>query len=303
MTFEHLKLFRDIAQHRSISRGAHQNEVSQSAASQSVHEMERELKVALLDRSTRPLALTEAGRLFHDFCRETLRRKDVFEAELERLKGRIESVVRVASIYSVGLSEMSELEEEFSRRLPEAELRVEYLRPEKVYDAVEADRADLGLLSYPEPSREIQVIPWRREQMVIAAAPSHPLARRSAVEAADLAGCDFVGFDEDLPIAREVSRFLREQEVEVSVVMRFDNIQTMKEAVVLGTGVSILPLRVLKSDVEEGRLAAVPLRAPGLFRPLGIIHRKRKKFNRATAAFLELLKEEPAPLPAGVAAG
>lgn len=298
MTFDHLKLFRDIAQHHSISRGAHDNQVSQPAASQSVRELEKELKVTLLDRTTRPLSLTIAGRLFLDFCRETLRRKEEFEAELDRLKGRVEGLVRVASIYSVGLSEMSELEAEFARRLPEAELRVEYLRPEKVYEAVEADRADLGLLSYPEASRQIQVIPWRREEMVVAAAPSHPLARREAVEPADLQGCDFVGFDEDLPIAREVGRFLREQGVEVSVVMRFDNIQTMKEAVVLGTGVSILPLRVLRADLEQGRLAAIPLRSPGLFRPLGIIHRRRKKFNRAAAAFLELLKEEPEPVTA-----
>jgi DNA-binding transcriptional LysR family regulator len=300
MTFEHLKLFREIAQARSISRGAQLNGVSQSAASQSVQEMEKELKVPLLDRSRRPLSLTESGRLFHEFCRDVSRRKEEFEVELDRLKGRVEGVVRVASIYSVGLSEMSQLEEEFARRLPEAELRVEYLRPEKVYEAVAADRADLGLVSYPEPSREIQAIPWREEEMVVAVAPSHPLAGKSSVDAADLRGCDFVGFDEDLPVAREVSRFLKEHGVEVSVVMHFDNIQSMKEAVVLGTGVSILPLRILESDIEQGRLVVAPLREPRLLRPLGIIHRRRKKFNRATEAFLALLKEEPSPAPAGV---
>ena len=85
--------------------------------------------------------------------------------------------MRVASIYSVGLSEMVELEEEFARRQPAARLEVEYLRPEKVYEAVLADEADLGLVSYPEPSREITVIPWRQEEMVLAASPYHPLAR------------------------------------------------------------------------------------------------------------------------------
>ncbi len=209
----------------------------------------------------------------------------------------MEGTVRVASIYSVGLSEMSRLEEEFARRLPEAELKVEYLRPEKVYEAVLADAADLGLVSYPESSKEIRVIPWREEEMVVATAPADPLAGREAVDVADLRGRDFIGFDEDLPVAREVKRFLRDHGVDVNVVMHFDNIQTMKEAVALGTGVSILPLRILGPDLEQGRLAAVRIQAPGLSRPLGIIHRRTKKLNRATQAFLELLREEPAPMP------
>jgi DNA-binding transcriptional LysR family regulator len=81
--------------------------------------------------------------------------------------------------------------------------------------------------------------------------------------------------------------------------MHFDNIQTMKEAVALGTGISILPVRVLRVDIEQGRLAAIPLEGCSLVRPLGIIHRRRKKFNRAMQCFLELLGElaEPEPKP------
>jgi DNA-binding transcriptional LysR family regulator len=298
VTFESLRLFKDIVHSHSVSRAAELNEVSQSAASQGLRELERTLGVKLLDRSTRPLAPTPAGRLFYKFCREALRRKEDFEAALDRLKGRVEGTVRVASIYSVGLSELSRLEEEFSRRLPDADLRVEYLRPEKVYEVVLADQADLGLVSYPESTREIKAIPWRQETMVVAAAPTHPLARKELLQLSDLQGQDFVDFDEDLPISRELKRFLREHAIEVNPVMHFDNIQMIKEAVALGNGISVLPARALHTEIAQGRLVAVPIEAPGLFRPLGIVHRKRKKFNRATQAFLQLLREEPAPEPA-----
>ena len=63
------------------------------------------------------------------------------------------------------------LEAEFHRRLPAAKLEVQYLRPEKIYEYVGADRVDLGLVSYPEPTREIAVLPWRSEEMVLTAAP------------------------------------------------------------------------------------------------------------------------------------
>jgi DNA-binding transcriptional LysR family regulator len=291
VTYESLKLFKDIAQTRSFSRGAALNNVSQSAASQHVQDLERTLATILLDRSTRPLVVTAAGQLYSDFCRDVLRRKEEFEVALDRLKQDVEGAIRVASIYSVGLSEMAQLEDEFARRQPKAHLEVEYLRPEKVYSAVLADEADLGLVSYPEASREITVIPWRQEQMVLAAGPDHPLARRGRITAKDLNGVDFVGFDDELPIRREVDRFLREHQIDVTQTLHFDNLQMIKEAVAHHAGVSILPARILRDEVAQGRLVAIPLAAAELFRPLGIIHRKKKRFHAAAQAFLDLLRE------------
>jgi L-alanine-DL-glutamate epimerase-like enolase superfamily enzyme len=152
------------------------------------------LGAKLLDRSRRPLLLTPEGKLYFDFCRDVLRRYDEFVAALDGPNGHTESAVRVASIYSIGLSEMTALEEEFARRMPGAEIAVEYLRPEKVYDAVLKERAELGLVSYPEQSKEIRVIPWREETMVVALSPRHRLVGAAVLGAADLHGEDFVGF-------------------------------------------------------------------------------------------------------------
>jgi len=294
VSFEHLSLYRDIVQARSLSRGAAMNGISQSAASQQLHELETRLGVTLLDRSTRPFTLTSAGRLYAALCRDVLRRHDEFEIALEALKKEVEGTVRVASIYSVGLSEMSHLQEEFGRRYPNARLEVEYLRPDKVYEAVLTDCADLGLVSYPEATKELAVLPWRQEQMVVATSPAHPLARKSVVGMTDLDGLDFVGFDEDLPIWLRIERFLREWGVEVNRTMHFDNIQMIEEAVALGAGISILPARALRSEIARGRLVGIPMEAE-LVRPLGIVYQRRKKFHRAAQLFLELLEEQPAP--------
>jgi len=256
--------------------------------------MERRLGLALFDRATRPLSLTQAGKLYHDFCRDVLRREEEMQVEMEALKGAVEGTVRVASIYSIGLSEMTRLQEDFSVRYPGMQLHVDYARPSKIYEALLADQADLGLVSYPEAVKELKVIPWRREEMTVAAAPAHPLAGKKAVRAADLNGQDYIGFDEDLSIRQALDRFLRENGVEVNLAMQFDNIQMIKEAVALGSGISILPARTMQAEIRAGRLVAIPLDAPGLVRPVGIVHRKRKKFNRAAQCFLELLLEGPA---------
>ena len=169
------------------------------------------------------------------------------------------------------------------------------MRPDKIYEAVLADAVDLGLVSYPVPSRELAVIPWREEEMTVALPPAHPLAARPVLVPADLDGQDYVGFDEDLPIRREQDRFFRDHGVQVRLTMHFDNIQMIKEAVALGSGLSILPARTMQAELAQGRLASVPLHAPELVRPVGILHRRRKKFHRAVQCFVEMLQEHPEP--------
>jgi DNA-binding transcriptional LysR family regulator len=296
LIFDNIKVFRDISHSKSISRGASLNGISQSAASQQIQELERRLGVTLLDRSLRPLELTPAGKLFYDLCRDVLRREEEFHVELENLKGLVEGSVHVASIYSIGLSEMSRLQEEFASRFPNAFLHVDYLRPDKVYEAVLTDQADVGLVSYPVGTKDLAVILWREEEMTVAVPPSHPLAQKPVLLPADLDGQDFIGFDEDLSIRRELDRFFREQGIEMRVAMQFDNIQMIKEAVALGSGISILPARTMQAEIAQGRLVSIPLHAPELVRPVGIVHRKRKRFSRAVQSFLELLLEQPEPV-------
>ncbi len=106
MAHETLKLFKDIAQTRSFSRAASMNGISQSAASQQVQEVERNLQVNLLDRTRRPLVVTPAGEIYAEHCRDVLRRHQELEDALKRLGDHVEGVIRVASIYSVGVSEL-----------------------------------------------------------------------------------------------------------------------------------------------------------------------------------------------------
>jgi DNA-binding transcriptional LysR family regulator len=287
--FGDCKLFRDVAHARSLSRAAAMNGISQSAATQHIQELEKRLGVQLLDRSTRPLGLTPGGKLYAELCKDVLHREEDFAAALDEIKAEAEGTVRIASIYSIGLSEMSRLRDEFTRVCPGAQLQIEYLRPDKVYEAVLEDQADLGFISYPEHRRNLTVIPWREERMTVAVYPSHPFAAFEVLVPRDLDGQEFIAFDEEVIIRRELDRFFRDHDVSISVVMQFDNIQSIKEAVILGSGISILPERTMQAEVEQNRLVSIPLHAPELVRPTGIIHRRKKKLTRAGREFLDLV--------------
>ena len=293
MNIDTIRVFCDVIQHQSFSRGAALNEVSQSAATQSVHRLERHFGVQLVDRTKRPFVLTPEGQACFDGFREVLELYDSVDARVRSLRMEIAGLVRVASIYSVGLHDMSRCMQDFMRRYPKAKVRLEYLRPNKVYEAVLNGEVDLGLVSYPTASADLNVIPLRSERMVLVCPLRHSLANQEAVTAEHLQGEDFVGFDRDLIIRKEVDRYLRQRGVNIRVVMEFDNIETIKQAVEIGAGVSILPEPTVRQAAQEGELAIVRLIAPELRRPLGIIHRQRKVFTPTAAKFVELLQQAP----------
>ena len=119
--------------------------------------------------------------------------------------------------------------------------------------------------------------------------PEHPLARKATVKPSDLQGRNFVSFVPDLPIRREVDRALRQLQVNVEHVGDFDNIETIKQALELATSVSILPRPCIEGEVARGTLVGLTLENMNLTRPVGILHKKRKKLIYPALRFIETL--------------
>jgi DNA-binding transcriptional LysR family regulator len=291
MNLETLQLYRDVVRLRSFSRGASVNDVSQSAVSQAIHQLEAELDVRLLDRTKRPFTVTPEGRVFYEACRDLLDRFQQAKARIASARTRLDGTVRVAAIYSVGLHDVSRHLQPFMTAHPQAKVLLECLHPQKVVEAVINDEADIGIMSYPPAMRSLNVIPWRSEQMVLVCRPGHRLARRRTVLPNELNGEKFVAFDPHLGIRKAIDRSLRKHDVKVNVVMEFDNIETIKQAIAIDAGVSILPRSAVLKEVEIGSLAAVPLDIPDLVRPVGIIHRKQKHLSPTVARFIDSLRK------------
>jgi DNA-binding transcriptional LysR family regulator len=303
MQIESLKIFCDVVRWASFSRGAAENGISQSSASQAVHQLELRLGVKLIDRSKRPLVLTPHGKVYYDGCRDLVSRYIELENQVKSLadEHNVNGTVGVASIYSVGMHHMSRYVKVFEERYPEASVRLEYLPPARVFERVSGGGAEIGLLSYPRKWPDLTVLPWREEVMVLAVAPTHRFADRGAIDIRELDGEPFVAFEGELSIRRAIDRSLRHHDVNVEIVHEFDNIENIKRAVEVAAGVSIIPEPSLSREVRSGSLAAVAITGQDpkyrLNRPLAIIHRRHDNLDLTAARFLELLIG-PDPEPA-----
>jgi len=293
MNIDMLKVFCSVVEQQSFSLGASLHRISQSAATQAVQRLEEHFETQLLDRRKRPPVLTPAGEICYGEFRKIIELYDAVADRIRVLGDEIQGHFRVAAIYSVGLYGLGHCMQQFMVSYPKARIQLEYLRPADVYEAVQSGRVDLGIVSYPAALRGLSVIPLRSEEMVLTCHAQHELAGRRSVTLASLAGEKFVGFDRELPIRKEIDRQLRQQNVSVEVVLEFDNIETIKQAVEIGAGISILPEPTVCKEVQIGTLAAVRLRGCNLQRPIGIIHRDRLVFSPTVARFVELLQQMP----------
>lgn len=290
MHLKSLKIFCDVVKQRSFSKAADENGVSQSNASQVVHQLEEHLSVQLIDRSRRPFVLTSEGQRYFDGCLQLLNQYGALERDVRSQHAEQESRITIASIYSVGLAHMSQHLRDFKAASPQCDIRLEYLHPQRVLEVVESDQADFGITSYPAATRSLAAIPWRNEELVVVVPPGHKLASRERVPLEALRGESVVAFQQGLNIRAEIDRALELRNVEIVIPFEFDNIETIKRAVEVGSGVSILPEPTVAREIAAETLVALPLSGQQLLRPLGFVYRRDRELSATAKQFIDYLK-------------
>ena len=169
-------------------------------------------------------------------------------------------------------------------------VHVEYRRSNQVYEDVLGNVVDLGLVAYPARDGKLEVVPLRKDMMVLICHPQHPLAKAKSVNLKDIAGQKFIGFEPDIPTRRAIDKILKENNVSVQHVMEFDNIETVKRAVEIDAGVAIVPHGTITQEVSKQTLAEIRIEDAEFYRPLAAIHKRNKVLSPAMRQFLNVLK-------------
>ena len=294
MNTDVMKTYCDLVDTGSFSKAADMNMVSQSAVSQQLSRLEKDLSTQLISRGGGLVAPTASGQAFYQGARGILRRYEQLLGEVRSAAHAVRGVLRVGTIYSLGFYLLDPFVRKFLRQHPEANLHVEYTAWNSIYAAVISGEMDLGVVACPQRQRHIEIIPLASEQLVVACSPQHPLAKKPAVMPDDLRGQKFIAFEENIPTRQFIDRLLARCRVAVDVVMQFDNVELLKRSVEVGQGVSILPLENIKREVEHKDLAFVPLRDSTAWkRPVAIIRRRGKAPGPAEKMFLAILRGRP----------
>ena len=291
MQIESLKVFCDLAETESFTKAAQINSVTQSAVSQQISSLERLFKSLLIERSKKKFRLTREGQVLYDFSKQIIQTFDALQSRLQEIKDIISGTIRVATIYSIGLHDLPPYIKKFMKDYPTVNVHVEYRRANQVYEDVQGNVVDMGLVAYPTRDSKLEIIPLRKDPLVLICHPTHPFAKYKSMKLKQIAGQKFIGFEPDIPTRKALDRILRDNNVEVQTVMEFDNIETVKRAVEIDAGVSIVPLGTISQEISKQTLSAVHLDDGDFYRPIAAIYKKNKVLSPAMKQFLAILKE------------
>jgi DNA-binding transcriptional LysR family regulator len=286
---ETLKIFCDLADSRSFSKTAERHLLSQSAISQQLAQLELAHKCQLIARKKRPIELTTAGQVFYKAAKDILERYDQLRTELTALKTGVETRINVAAIFSIGMHSLPDYVKKFMIRYPTVNMRIEYFSADKVYEMVLNGEFDIGLVAVPKKDRRLDVYEFEEEPLVLVCSPKHPLAGETRADIHKLQFERFIAFEKDVPTRIWIDNILSRYSTVVRTVMEFDNVETVKRAVEINAGVSILPQATVIQEVAGGTLKAIPFSNERLLRPTGIIIRKGRTLSQAAHYFIEIL--------------
>ena len=297
MDLSALRVFCDLIETQSFTTAAERNLVSQSAVSQRMRELERQLGQPLIDRGKgRGRATpTDAGRVLYDGARVLLNEAAELEAHVRGLSGDVSGTIRVATVYSVGLHTMPGRLKPFLATWPRVNVQLEYSRTGKIYEDVAVGTVDVGIVACPDHRSGIDVVPFADERMVLICAPEHRFAGRDEIPLADLQTERFIAFSDDIPTRKLIDDHLRQAGVHAHVVSAYDNVETIKNLVEIGSGVAMVPEDTVRQEVRDGRLTAIPPACDQAFhRPAGMLLRKNRPLRPAVSAFVEAMRcKEP----------
>ena len=292
MHIETLKIFCDLAELQSFSKTAEKHLMSQSAISQQLAQLELVHKCQLIDRKKRPIELTKEGELLYKAAKDILDRYEQLKSELNTLKSSAASRINVAAIYSIGMHTLPDYVKKFMVNYPKVNVHIEYFSGRKIYELVLSGDIDIGLVAVPKRDKRLEVYDFEAEPLVLACSPKHPLAKDSQVDVHQLQFERFIAFEKGAPTQEWIDTILQRYNTVVRPVMEFDNVETIKRAVEINSGVSILPQTAILQEVAGGTIKAITFSNENFIRPTGIVIRRGKVFGRAGRYFIELLRKK-----------
>jgi LysR family transcriptional regulator, transcriptional activator of the cysJI operon len=291
MQIESLKVFCDLVETKSFTKAAQINQVTQSAVSQTISALERRFRSLLIERSKKNFRLTQEGEVCYEYSKQILQTHDALQSKLQEIEDVISGNIRVATVYSIGLHVLPPCVKKFLKRYPTVNVHVEYRRANQVYESVLGNVVDLGLVAYPVRDPKLETILLRKDKLALICHPQHALAKRKSVRLSALKGQKFIGFEADLPTRKALDKIFKDQRLTVDQVMEMDNIETLKRAVEIDSGIAIVPEETVSQELATQTLAVVQLEGADFSRPLAVIYKKHKVLSPAIKQFIAVLKE------------
>ncbi len=294
MADRRLQVFHAVAKHGSFTRAAEHLYMTQPAVTFQIKQLEEHFDTRLLDRGHGKITLTPAGELVLAYAERILGLSAELDSRVSEMTDELAGQIKIGTSTTIAAYWLPQILEGFKRRYPRVLPRVLVGTSKLTEDRVAARELDIGLIEIATEQHSIERHSAARDELLVICRPDHPLARFERLSAKDLVGYPFIDRDPGNGIRQIADEFFETAGIagsEITLCAELGSLAAIKQLAAAGLGFAIASRRAIRRDVEEGRLAAVPLE-PRTYTPLEVIVPRDKFRSRLITAFADYACEQ-----------
>jgi DNA-binding transcriptional LysR family regulator len=278
-----------IGRESSVSRAAETLSMTQSATSMALAELEKQFNTRLFDRQGKRLQLNTEGRELLPRAMELLDRAQELESLLEGKTGT--GSLRIGATLTIGNYLATLLIGDYMQQSPGSRVELAVQNTSAIIEQVAHFKLDLGLIEGDSHHPDLLITPWVDDELVIFAAPDHPLANKKNLSLQDLANESWILRERGSGTRQVFDAAMRHQLTNLKVLLELEHTEAIKRAVESGLGIGCISRLALKDAFRRGSLSPLEIAGLDLKRQFNFVMHKQKFLTAGISAFLKLCRE------------
>ncbi|MEO4055642.1 LysR family transcriptional regulator [Solibacillus sp. CAU 1738] len=291
MEFKDLKSFMTVVENGSFTKAANESYVSQPSLSKSIKKLEDALNVDLLDRSTRHVGLTDAGKLVYEQSYKIIQVVDELHILLDDLMNIKSGVIKIGIPPLIGTLFFPIIARAFFMRYPDVQLKLIERGAKAIGSLVENGQVDVGFVVLPTDERHFKITPFIEDTYYIFLNTAHQLADRESISLHELKQEKFILFTEEFTLHDYIIKTCRNAGFHPNISYKSSQWDLIIELVASNLGITLLP-KSIYGKMTNKNVKIIPVQDNHLTWSLGIITKKNAYQSYAQKQFLQLIEEQ-----------
>lgn len=289
VNFNQLRVFYQTAKYLSCTKAAEKLYITQPAVTAQVKLLEDACNLKLFKKKGRKIYLTDEGETLYNYVTKVFEYEKEIESVIEEMRALKRGVLRLGTTKAYARYFMPFLITSFREAFPHIKIHLdEGSSLDMIYSLLDL-RNEVAVIARAEDNPRISFIPFSHEELVLITGPDHRLARKRSVSVGDLEEEPIIMKEKGSGTRKLVNELFGKNGLSPNILMETSNTEFIKQLVQRGDGISFVVSEAVTAELQEGRLATVPIKGQKLFLDVSIAYLKDQHLSRPAQAFLEML--------------
>ncbi|CAH0154035.1 HTH-type transcriptional regulator CysL [Peribacillus sp. Bi96] len=286
-----LKVFVTVIEQKNFSRAGDILNLSQPGVSLHIRNLENELGTKLIYRSPKQVQITEPGKILYRHAKQMLNHYETAKREINEFNNVVSGTMKIGASFTIGEYYLPKVLAEYAAKYPLVDIQIIISNSNEVIQGIRSNQIDIGLIEGETDYKDIDVIPFMKDEMIVVVPPVHPLSQMDIIEGDMLQNQIWILREQGSGTRTYSDKLLSSLELSIKRSFIFTSIQGVKEAVMAGLGIALLSRLTVQKELKSNELKTFHVKNEPIIRPFSIVKKKDFEASKAMELFLRKVEE------------